>query len=448
MPRVIGSSSLSHPSCNAWRGQTPKQYFREFWALKDISFEIKKGETVGIIGRNGSGKSTLLQLICNTLTPTSGDIQVTGRVTAMLELGSGFNSDFTGHENIIMNARILGMTQMEIEEKYKDIVDFADIGDFIDQPVKTYSSGMIVRLAFATQAALEPDILVVDEALAVGDAEFQIRCFARMNKLKASGTTILFVSHDIATIRSFCDRAIYISAGKLAGFGDVMEMTDRYQRDVMKRSHASANGRGEVSTLGTHLQVTKHFLESDTTKVLSALLGGQASFNERAEKDRRGTGRVSILSLMLLNQEGIPVDVIDPKEVIKACILLHSHQAISADIHVGLIVKDKCGSPVAGIRDSKFDEPQRFDVDQYVIGEMIFSLPLQAGTYYMQIGLLLFPPNTKYTGDFFNFQSAEISDLVEYGVYFNVASWRKHPTSSAVLIESDLTLSRSNMAVR
>jgi len=429
------------PRLQRLAGQKPTQFFREFWALKDVSFEIKKGETVGIIGRNGAGKSTLLQLICNTLTPTSGDILVTGRVNAMLELGSGFNPDFTGRENVFMNARILGLTQREIEERYNEIADFADIGEFVGQPVKTYSSGMILRLAFATQTALEPDILVVDEALAVGDAEFQTRCFARMNKLKEGGTTILFVSHDIASIRSFCDRAIYISAGKLAGFGDVMEMADLYQRDVLKRSHVSANQREESSTLITTPQIDKYFSESESTKMLNSLLSEQASFNERAEKDRRGTGRITILSFALLNQEGQPVDIIEPTQVIKACILLRSHHTIRSDIHIGLIIKDKCGSPVAVIRDSTFDEPQTFNADQYVVGEMVFSLPLQADAYYVQIGLLLFAPNTKYAGDAFNFEDAEISDLVEYGVHFKVASWRKHPIPVTVLVESDLTLS-------
>ena len=157
-------------------GQAPKQYFHEFWALKDVSFEIKKGETVGIIGRNGSGKSTLLQMICGTLHPTSGSIQTNGRIAALLELGSGFNPEFTGRENVYMNASVLGLSNEEINERFNDIVTFADIGDFIDQPVKTYSSGMMVRLAFAVIAHVDADILVIDEALAVGDAFFVQKC--------------------------------------------------------------------------------------------------------------------------------------------------------------------------------------------------------------------------------------------------------------------------------
>ncbi len=427
---------------------SPKQYFREFWALNDVSFEVKKGETVGIIGRNGSGKSTLLQIICGTLSPTSGIVETKGRITALLELGSGFNPEFTGRENVYMNAAVLGLSKEEVDKRFDDIAAFADIGQFIEQQVKTYSSGMIVRLAFAVQSQIDPDILVIDEALAVGDAEFQTRCFARMNKLKASGTTILFVSHDIVSVRSFCDRAIYLSTGTLAGFGNVMEMAALYQRDILKRSHASANERETISTLNTFPKVTQYFPKTVLGMVLNTLQSEQASFYERANKDRRGTGRVSILSFALLNQEGIPVDVVDPTQIIKACILLRSHQTIRADIHIGLVVKDKCGSPVAVIRDSKFDKMQRFDGDQYVIAEMIFSLPLQADTYYMQIGILLFQPNTKYSGDVFNFDAAEISDLIEYGIHFKVSSWRKHPIPVPVLIESDLSLARSEVSMQ
>ena len=172
-----------------------RQYYREFWALTDVSFEIKRGETVGIIGRNGSGKSTLLQMVCGTLNPTSGSIQTSGRIAALLELGSGFNFEFTGRENVYMNGSVLGLSKEEIDACFDDIAAFADIGDFIEQPVKTYSSGMMVRLAFAVQATIEPDILIVDEALAVGDEKFQRKCFARLEALKARGTSILFVSH-------------------------------------------------------------------------------------------------------------------------------------------------------------------------------------------------------------------------------------------------------------
>lgn len=209
-------------------GKNSKQYFREFWALKEISFEIKKGETFGIIGRNGSGKSTLLQMICGTLYPTSGSIQTNGRIAALLELGSGFNAEFTGRENIYLNGAILGLTEEEIDARLEDILEFADIGHFIDQPVKTYSSGMFVRLAFAVQVNVEPEILIVDEALSVGDFFFQQKCFARLRKMREEGLTLLFVSHDMGTVRDLCQKSICLIKGRAAFMGDSQEAIRLY----------------------------------------------------------------------------------------------------------------------------------------------------------------------------------------------------------------------------
>lgn len=205
-----------------------KQYYREFWALKNISFEVKKGETVGIIGRNGSGKSTLLQMICGTLTSTSGNIQTYGRIGALLELGSGFNPEFTGRENVFMNAALLGLSREEVDARYDDIVSFADIGEFIEQHVKTYSSGMVVRLAFAVQALVEPDILIVDEALAVGDAKFQAKCFKRLKQLRSAGTSILLVTHSTEQIVTHCNRAILLNAGAMVAQGKPRQVANRY----------------------------------------------------------------------------------------------------------------------------------------------------------------------------------------------------------------------------
>lgn len=211
-------------------GMPPKQYFREFWALKDVSFEVKKGETVGIIGRNGSGKSTLLQMICGTLYPTSGNIQTRGRIAALLELGSGFNPEFTGRENVYLNAAVLGLSKEEIDACFDDIASFADIGDFIEQPVKTYSSGMMVRLAFAVQAMVDPDILVVDEALAVGDEKFQRKCFARLEELKSKGASILFVSHSSGSIVELCQKTLFLDHGTRLIFGPSPAAIRAYQK--------------------------------------------------------------------------------------------------------------------------------------------------------------------------------------------------------------------------
>ena len=208
--------------------QPPKQYFHEFWALRDVSFEVKKGEAFAIIGRNGSGKSTLLQMICGTLNPTGGSVQTNGRIAALLELGSGFNPDFTGRENVYLNGSILGLTGEEIEARLEDILEFADIGDFIDQPVKTYSSGMFVRLAFAIQVNVNPEILIVDEALSVGDFFFQQKCFARLRQMREDGLTLLFVSHDMGTVRDLCPNSIYLINGKVAFMGDSQEAIRTY----------------------------------------------------------------------------------------------------------------------------------------------------------------------------------------------------------------------------
>lgn len=207
-----------------------RQYYREFWALRDVSFTIGKGETVGIVGRNGSGKSTLLQLICGTLNPTAGEIHSHGRIAALLELGSGFNPEFSGRENVYMNAAVLGLSREETDVRFAEIEAFAEIGEFIDQPVKTYSSGMMVRLAFAVAINVDPQILIVDEALAVGDELFQRKCFARIEAIKKSGATILFVSHAGGTVIELCDRAILLDAGEKLTEGAPKLVIGQYQK--------------------------------------------------------------------------------------------------------------------------------------------------------------------------------------------------------------------------
>lgn len=211
-------------------GLAPKRYFQEFTALSGVSFEVARGETVGIVGRNGCGKSTLLQIVCGTLQPSSGTVEVNGRIAALLELGAGFNPEFTGRENVYMNAAILGLTRAQTDERFDEIARFADIGIFIDQPVKTYSSGMYVRLAFAVAISVDPDILVVDEALAVGDEAFQRKCFARIEQIRERGGTILFVSHAAQTVVQLCDRAILLDRGEVLLDGKPKIVVNQYQR--------------------------------------------------------------------------------------------------------------------------------------------------------------------------------------------------------------------------
>lgn len=220
-----------------WRGR--KSYFREFAALSDVSFELARGQTLGIIGRNGAGKSTLLQIICGTLTPSAGQVEVRGRIAALLELGTGFNPDFTGRENIVINAAILGLSQREIAERLDDIIAFADIGQFIDQPVKTYSSGMYVRLAFSVVIHVDPDILIVDEALAVGDALFQAKCMTRMRRMLDDGLTLLFISHDIAAVKALCKRALWLDHGTVRALGSTPDVTRDYDQDWIRQANAA-----------------------------------------------------------------------------------------------------------------------------------------------------------------------------------------------------------------
>ena len=208
-----------------------RTFYREFWALRDVSFDVRRRECVGIIGRNGAGKSTLLQIITGTLQPTGGTVERRGRVAALLELGSGFNPEFTGRENVYMNASILGLTKEEIDARYQAILDFAEIGEFIDQPVKTYSSGMMVRLAFAVVAHVDADILVVDEALAVGDAFFQQKCMRFIRKFKEEHT-ILFVSHDTGAVVNLCDRGVLLEGGQVKMIGSPKEVSEQYLRDL------------------------------------------------------------------------------------------------------------------------------------------------------------------------------------------------------------------------
>lgn len=226
-----------------------RQYYKDFSALSNVSFEVVKGDSVGILGHNGAGKSTLLQLLTGTLTATSGTIKTNGRIAALLELGAGFNPEFTGKENVYMNAAILGLNKREIDEKYDDILKFADIGDFIHRPVKTYSSGMYVRLAFSVAVHIEPEILIIDEALAVGDIRFQMKCLEYMEGLKKTGTTILFVSHSPEQVKRFCNKAIWLNKGEVKDLGDANLICDRY-KDWM-----SFGGENEVNSVENKPQI-------------------------------------------------------------------------------------------------------------------------------------------------------------------------------------------------
>jgi ABC-type polysaccharide/polyol phosphate transport system ATPase subunit len=253
-----------------------RKLYREFWALRDVDFRVRRGETVGIVGRNGSGKSTLLQLICGVLTATHGTVNVNGKIAPLLELGSGFNPQYTGIENVFLNGTILGMSTREIKRKLDTILAFADIGEFIDRPVKTYSSGMEARLAFSVAIHTDPQILIVDEILAVGDADFQRKCMNRFHELRQSGCTILLVSHDSFQVKSICQRALYLSKGRGVMFGDAAPVVDRYIED-MQSQQSARNGEdaNPDENNGQFFRITRVALEDDTGREVTEIQCGE-----------------------------------------------------------------------------------------------------------------------------------------------------------------------------
>lgn len=239
-----------------------------FWAIQNIDLEILRGETIGIVGQNGAGKSTLLQVITQTLTPTNGSLIVNGRISALLELGSGFNPEFTGRQNVFFNGRILGLSQLEIEQKFNKIAEFADIGDFIDQPVRTYSSGMFVRLAFAVAVNTDPDILIVDEALAVGDVYFQQKCFTRLRELRDSGVTLLFVSHDSSLVCKLCDRAILMDHGKIILDSTPRHVVDLYEAKLLQKKDYDPDQVAITMTDDRSVAMTSTTVKADYVRML------------------------------------------------------------------------------------------------------------------------------------------------------------------------------------
>lgn len=331
------------PRLQRLAGQTPKQYFREFWALKDVSFEVKKGETVGIIGRNGSGKSTLLQLICGTLTPTSGSMKVNGRVAALLELGSGFNTEFTGRENVYMNATVLGLSNEEIDARFNEIVAFADIGDFIEQPVKTYSSGMMLRLAFAVIAHVDADILVIDEALSVGDAVFTQKCMRFLRKFMEKGT-ILFVSHDTGSVVNLCQRAVWLNKGVITQSGLAKEVVEAYTQFTLQEIYGD-----KVRLTSVDVQKSKQ-TENQSAQVTDVTIDKGTAVTYFAQLDKSAgwaSGKAKILSVRLLNKDGQDMPMLHGGELVNLEIIAIANESIYSPI-LGWFVKDRLGQSLFG----------------------------------------------------------------------------------------------------
>ena len=298
---------------------------QEFWALRDVSFELDKGSTVGVVGPNGCGKSTLLQIIAGTLEPTHGNVWHEGRVAALLELGAGFDPEFSGVENVYMNASLLGLSRRETDRLFPSIERFAEIGQFLYQPVKTYSSGMFVRLAFAIAASVEPEILLVDEALAVGDAVFQHRCLRRMQELQERGTTVLFVSHDLAAVRALCARAILLNAGRIIEDGKPAEVLNRYQKIIMAREQAY-----EESTTAS----------GETTAV-------DESLPPLCYTYRHGNGSAEIIAAELTDAARHGVEIVETGESLLMRLVVRSNRNIDQPV-IGFLIRNRHGISAYG----------------------------------------------------------------------------------------------------
>lgn len=374
------------PRINSIIGKTQKQYYREFWALKNVSFEIKKGETVGIIGRNGSGKSTLLQIVCGTLTPSSGRVETAGRIAALLELGSGFNPEFTGRENIYLNAAVLGLTVDEIENRFDDIVAFADIGQFIDQPVKTYSSGMAVRLAFAVQSQVDPDILIVDEALSVGDAKFQAKCFDRLRQLKERGTSILLVTHSSEQIVTHCSYAILMDNGIQLITGEPKKVVNRYL-DLLFGKEATVGQPGPVLCRGSASEANIVNKYEYSLNVNEDVFSTHVGYNPH--EYRWGDSGVTITDFYLtVNDDPYPSAVVTGSTVTLITAVRFNRDVLRPIF--GITIKTKEGVTVYGANSetlncSDFHELVHANSAVYI--KTVFSCRLAAGDYFISLGV-------------------------------------------------------------
>ncbi|WP_072016289.1 ABC transporter ATP-binding protein [Leptolyngbya sp. KIOST-1] len=355
-----------------------KQYYKEFWALKNISFEVKRGETFGIIGQNGSGKSTLLQILAGTLAQTSGEAIVNGRIAALLELGSGFNPDFTGKENVYLNGSILGLSHQEIEGRYDQIVKFADIGDFIDQPVKTYSSGMFVRLAFAVQAHIDASIVIIDEALAVGDVFFRQKCYSRLEQLRNSGAAILLVSHSMPDIEQYCERAVLLDHGHQKFIGEASEASKYYyllhQERTERHENKSYNSSGELQNTNR-----KSSISSDRPPV--------EAFINLSDKPQVSNGQASCSGVALTNVKNEPCNIFRQGEIL----VLYYEFLLTSDIGIpicGAVISNERGIIVHGKNNWEADTMIKTNLHK----EDIFScrqeivLDIAPGDYIIEVG--------------------------------------------------------------
>jgi lipopolysaccharide transport system ATP-binding protein len=417
--------------------------YREHWALRDVSFELQPGEAVGVLGRNGAGKSTLLQIIAGTLEPTSGRVKTSGRITALLELGSGFNPEFTGRENVLLNAQILGMSREDALNRFDDIASFADIGHFIDQPVKTYSSGMMMRLAFAVQTAVDPKLLIVDEALSVGDMFFQAKCMARINRLVDSGVALLFVSHDISSVRQLCRRAVLLDRGEVRAIGSAATVADEYVQLQLQDRNKLARGedrqdkyRPAVAT-SSDVQSSDAFISAEPCSL--DLTFGQEAFDKRAQLNRVGNGHARIINVQMLRNGQHAADYEFDDEVLIR-VVVHIEKSLS-NLNVSLKIRTLQGSDVAF-----FDTRLQHEIErQYEAGVVYcfdwrIKLPLLHGNYALGCGLAHPPENPSDDWQFV--------DIVPHACEFRVAPRRTGMIDGYVTLPAKLDIRRIKQLLR
>ena len=380
-----------------------RRWYNEFVALRDVSFQVARGETLGVVGRNGSGKSTLLQIICGTQTPTAGEVNVNGRVAALLELGSGFNPEFTGRENVFLNGAVLGLCQEEIERRFDSIAAFAEIGEFMERPVRTYSSGMYVRLAFAVAINVTPDILVVDEALSVGDEAFQRKCFARINRIREDGATVLFVSHSASTVVELCNRAVLLDGGELLAIGTSKFVVSRYQKMLYSPSDkvmaireairsefesGSAAGAGDMPVAMSSAG-GRPGPEGDGTA--SAADADEAYFEEGMQS--KSTFRYEISGAEIEDPHietlaGRRVNVLQPLKEYVYTYRVRFEQAVMR-VRCGMLIKTVTGLDLAGCVTSwTGDEFPQVSAGQIIEVRFRFPCLFASGAYFMNAGVM------------------------------------------------------------
>ncbi|MEN5059262.1 ABC transporter ATP-binding protein [Luteimonas sp. TWI1416] len=387
--KSVGKSyhMYERPSHRLWQAMLGKRksFYKDFWALRDVSFSIRRGQTVGIVGRNGSGKSTLLQMIAGTLNPTEGSVVVRGKVAALLELGSGFNPEFTGRENVYLNATILGLSRDQIEQRLESILEFADIGEFIDQPVRSYSSGMSVRLAFAVIVHVDADILIIDEALAVGDAFFSQKCMRFLREFQKKGT-LLFVSHDAAAVTNLCESAVWLHNGRMRMTGTSREVVESYMTEQHVVGRREAGAEDIVVTHKSPRRVDRSAADFRLDEFREAGVRHRIAvfeFDPDTVGREFGAQGARIVDVRLRTDDGHPIQVVEGGELVRLEILVALEQALDKLI-VGFYVKDRLGQRLFG--DNSYfayrENPVGGVAGETIVGSFLFRMPvLPSGSY-------------------------------------------------------------------